>query len=181
MAATEQVILVDLNDQPVGFAEKMQAHRENLCHRAFSIFIFRKNPGLELLLQQRSAQKYHSPLLWTNTCCSHPRPNEGILQAGLRRLPEEMNISADLKSIGYFHYTAAFDNGLYENEVDYVLYGFVSADQIIHPNPEEAANHRWISIPALQQELKNHPQQFTPWLPKALTFLREQGVFNDAL
>src|ERR1700733_9034100 len=104
MSATEHVILVDENDKEVGTAEKIQAHRESLRHRAFSVFIFREQPEVELLLQQRADEKYHSAGLWTNTCCSHPRPGEDILLAGQRRLQEEMGISVPLKSLGWFHY-----------------------------------------------------------------------------
>lgn len=167
MSATEQVILVDQNDNPIGTAEKMQAHRESLCHRAFSVFILRRSPELEILLQQRAAHKYHSPLLWTNTCCSHPRPGEDIIIAGQRRLKEEMGIEAELKPLGSFHYIAHFDNGLTENEIDHVLIGF-SEKNDFHPNADEIHAHRWVSIPNLRKELKTHPERFTPWFEQAL-------------
>lgn len=170
MTAIEQVILVDENDQAIGIAEKLTAHRENLCHRAFSIFIFRKHPTLQLLLQQRASEKYHSANLWTNTCCSHPRPNEDILSAGERRLAEEMGIKTKLQSVGKFHYIAHFDNGLVENEIDHVLVGLIQ-DETFHPNREEVQDYRWISIEDLREELKTYPEKFTPWLEKALHLL----------
>ncbi|MEO8401730.1 MAG: isopentenyl-diphosphate Delta-isomerase [Gammaproteobacteria bacterium] len=164
MTATEQVILVDENDNPTGTAEKMAAHRDALCHRAFSVFVFRQQ---ELLLQQRAAHKYHSPDLWTNTCCSHPRPGEDILQAGQRRLREEMGIEAGLKSAGRFHYIAHFDNGLTENEVDHVLIGFIS-DETFQINPEEVQDYRFVSLAELKQEIERSPEKFTPWLSQAI-------------
>jgi isopentenyl-diphosphate delta-isomerase type 1 len=167
MTATEHVILVDENDNSIGTAEKLEAHRKNLRHRAFSIFIFKNEL---LLLQQRAAGKYHCANLWTNTCCSHPRPGEDILTAGKRRLKEEMGIETDLKSVGRFHYIAHFDNGLVENEIDHVLVGFIE-DQPIHVNPEEVQACRWISVDDLKNEMAEHPERFTPWLAEALDML----------
>ena len=117
MTATELVILVDENDREIGSAEKLHAHRENLRHRAFSIFILRNKANPEILLQQRAAEKYHSANLWTNTCCSHPRPGEDLLLAGQRRLKEELGFSVPLTSLGWFHYIAHFENGLAANEM----------------------------------------------------------------
>ena len=165
---SEQVILVDANDNPTGIAEKLAAHEQNLLHRAFSIFIFRDSPQRELLLQQRALGKYHSPGLWTNTCCSHPRPDESILDAGQRRLQEELNLSANLKDLGWFHYNAHFPNGLSENEIDHVLVGSISADTVIKPNPDEIHAVRWVTVEDLQRELTQQPELFTPWLAEAL-------------
>lgn len=167
MAATEQVILVDENDRPLGTAEKLHAHREGLCHRAFSVFVFKDSTKQAILLQKRAKEKYHSPGLWTNTCCSHPRPDEETLLAAERRLKEELGITVQLQNIGQFHYIAHFDNGLTENEVDHVLIGFMN-DQAITPDPLEVEDYRWITVEALQQELALHPEQFTPWLKQAL-------------
>jgi isopentenyl-diphosphate delta-isomerase type 1 len=169
MTATEHVILVDENDNATGTAEKLQAHQANLRHRAFSVFVFRQGQGtaLELLLQQRADDKYHSAGLWTNTCCSHPRPGEDIIHAGERRLQEEMNLPVRLKSLGWFHYIAHFDNGLVENEIDHVLVG-VTAEENITPNPLEVQAYRWVGIAALKKELAKEPEKFTPWLKQAL-------------
>jgi isopentenyl-diphosphate delta-isomerase len=172
MTATEHVILVDKNDNPIGTAEKLYAHRHNLCHRAFSIFILRQASEIEVLLQQRASQKYHSPNLWTNTCCSHPRPDESVMEAANRRLTEEMGLNAVLHSLGWFHYIAHFDNGLTENEIDHVLVGFVSQDLSIAPNPNEVQNYRWVGIPELNKELAQRPEQFTPWLKQALEIVQ---------
>ena len=173
MAATEYVILVDQHDQEIGFAEKLSAHQNNLLHRAFSVFIFRKEPVLELLLQQRALTKYHSPGLWTNTCCSHPRPAEDIVKAGERRVKEELGIITSLQNIGWFHYNAHFGNGLSENEIDHVLLGFLPATTKILPHPQEIHAYRWITLNKLEKELQNNSQQFTPWLRKALKIVKK--------
>lgn len=161
-----QVILVDQNDIPLGVAEKLDAHRKGLCHRAFSIFILRKNPGWEVLLQQRAENKYHSSNLWTNTCCSHPQPNEDLISGGERRLKEELGIEIPLKAIGRFHYEARFDNGLIENEVDHVLVGEYNNQEIVIDR-EEVQAYRWVGLQALGTELQSTPQKFTPWFGEA--------------
>ncbi len=167
MTATDLVILVDQNDTPLGTAEKLAAHQAGLCHRAFSVFIFRKQPNLELLLQQRAKEKYHSPGLWTNTCCSHPRPGETILEAATRRLKEEMGIETELNWVGKFHYVAHFANDLTENEVDHVLIG-VLGDEHFQVNSAEVQDYRWVGIEDLKKELAATPEQFTPWFKQAL-------------
>jgi isopentenyl-diphosphate delta-isomerase type 1 len=177
MAATEQVILVDENDNPIGTAEKLEAHRKALCHRAFSVFVLRFGTEYEVLLQQRAKEKYHSPNLWTNTCCSHPRPNEDIIEAGQRRLREEMGLILPLKNIGRFHYIAHFDNGLTENEVDHVLAGLLNNEEIL-PNPAEVQAYRWITISRLKNDLKTHPEQYTPWLATALEIINRHFILQ---
>jgi isopentenyl-diphosphate delta-isomerase type 1 len=167
----EYVILVDEHDRETGYAEKLSAHQQNLLHRAFSVFILRECGQLELLLQQRASGKYHSPGLWTNTCCSHPRPGESVTSAANRRLREELGVVASLKQVGRFQYNAHFPNGLSENEIDHVLVGTIPAQTPIIPDFEEVQAYRWVSITALQQELAQFPQHFTPWLSKALGFL----------
>lgn len=173
MTATEQVILVDEKDRPLGTAEKLAAHREGLCHRAFSIFIVRYTPEMEILLQQRAHNKYHSANLWTNTCCSHPRPNEDILAAGHRRLREEMGIEVALTPVGMFHYIAHFENGLTENEVDHVLIGTTELEAIPF-NPEEVQAYRWVSLSSLKQEMTLYPERFTPWLGQAMGLIENK-------
>lgn len=174
MHQTEYVILVDENDIPLGFEEKLKAHQDGKCHRAFSVFIFRKNTknAWELLLQQRQLNKYHSGGLWTNTCCSHPRKGENIIFAGQRRLLEEMGIECELHSVGYFHYIAHLDNNLTENELDHVLIGFYEQDKIPF-NPQEVANYRWIELSDLEQELHSSPQHFTQWFEQAYQIAKE--------
>jgi len=166
---SEQVILVDKDDAAIGTCEKIKAHQEALLHRAFSIFIFRQNNNiLELLIQKRATAKYHCPNLWTNTCCSHPKPNETILEAAKRRLQEEFGFTTALKEINKFHYTAACANGLTENEIDHVLIGF--ADHITaKPNPAEISTYKWVPIYWLKQDLATNIGNYTPWFARALT------------
>jgi len=167
MRATEYVILVDEQDQELGSTEKLQAHREGLLHRAFSVLIFRQEAQLEVLLQQRAASKYHSPNLWTNACCSHPRPGEAILEAATRRLEEELGLSLALRQVGQFQYRAEFSNGLTENELDHVLVGQYQNEPIT-PNPKEVQAYQWLAVPDLRQDLEQQPEKYTPWLKKAL-------------
>src|SRR4249919_2599143 len=114
----QEVILVNEQNEAIGTMEKMEAHRKALLHRAFSVFIF--NSKGEMLLQQRALNKYHSGGLWTNACCSHPRPGELIEDAATRRLKEELGFETPLKKIFQFTYQASFDNGLTEHEFDHV-------------------------------------------------------------
>jgi len=163
----QQIILVDEQDRELGIQEKIAAHEQAQCHRAFSVFIYHRRAGqLELLLQQRQHNKYHCGGLWTNTCCSHPQPGEDTQAAAERRLNEEMGIQASLTYAGKFHYIAHFDNGLTENEVDHVFIGpYLGSLRI---NTIEVSDYRWISMDILRQEIAQSPQQFTPWLLPAL-------------
>ena len=160
----EFVVLVDEQDNPIGKMEKQQAHIEGLLHRAFSIFIF--NSEKKLLLQKRASSKYHCGGLWTNSCCSHPRENENIQDAANRRLAEEMGMQCSLKPIFTFMYRAEFENGLIEHEFDHVFFG--ESDQNPKINPEEVETYRYIAMEDLQQEVKEFPQNFTPWFIIAL-------------
>ena len=155
----EKVILVDENDQPIGLMEKIEAHRKALLHRAFSVFVI--NSKGEILLQQRALNKYHSPGLWTNTCCSHQREGESNLQAGKRRLQEEMGMQVPLKELFSFIYKAPFDNGLTEHELDYVLIGY--SDNIPKINPAEVANYKWDTPESICQDMELYPEKYTVW------------------
>ncbi len=157
--AQEQVILVDTNDTPIGMMEKMEAHQKALLHRAFSVFVF--NDRNELLLQQRAADKYHSPLLWANTCCSHQREGESNIAAGRRRLQEEMGFTCTLHEKFSFIYKAPFDNGLTEHELDHVLIGTYNENPKI--NPQEVAAYKWMSIAAVKKDITLHPEIYTAW------------------
>lgn len=172
----EQVILVDLNDNTIATMGKLQAHQEGLCHRAFSVFVLRKNQNqTETLLQQRHQDKYHCGGLWTNTCCSHPRPGEDTRAAAQRRLTEEMGLQLSLREVGVFHYIAHFANGLTENEVDHVFVGLYDeqAETGFKPDPQEVMASRWVSLEALETELQATPELFTPWLTQALGVLKK--------
>ncbi|WP_417786182.1 isopentenyl-diphosphate Delta-isomerase [Tenacibaculum sp.] len=155
----EQVILVDQQDNPIGLMEKIEAHEKALLHRAFSVFVF--NDKNELMLQQRAAEKYHSPLLWTNTCCSHQRDGESNIEAGKRRLQEEMGFSCELEEVFSFIYKAPFDNGLTEHEYDHVMIGRFNDEPII--NPEEVASYKWMPLEEVKNDIENHPEKYTAW------------------
>ena len=155
----EQVILVDENDNQIGVMPKMEAHEKAVLHRAFSVFIF-NNKG-ELMLQQRAAHKYHSPLLWTNTCCSHQRNGESNLEAGKRRLQEEMGFTADLKEIFSFIYKAPFDNGLTEHELDHVMVGYYEDAPNI--NKEEVDDYKWMLLDDVKSDMAKNPSEYTEW------------------
>lgn len=155
----EKVILVDEQDNPIGLMEKLEAHQKALLHRAFSVFIL--NDKGEIMLQQRAANKYHSPNLWTNTCCSHPREGETTIEAGKRRLQEEMGFVTELSEVLSFIYKAPFDNGLTEHEYDHVLVGYSDAQPQI--NPEEVASWKWLSLEAIKEDILQAPEQYTAW------------------
>jgi len=156
--------LVDENDRETGVMEKMEAHEKGLLHRAFSVFIV--NSSGQLLIQKRAAGKYHSPGLWTNTCCSHPKPGESLEAAASRRLMEEMGISCPLYRSFSFIYRFEFDNGLTENEFDHVLLGRCDEDPV--PSPDEVDEYRYVEIDEIEEEMKNYPGKFTVWFRIAL-------------
>ena len=155
----EHVILVDENDQQIGLMEKIEAHEKALLHRAFSVFIF--NEKGELMLQQRAASKYHSPLLWTNTCCSHQRDGETNLVAGRRRLQEEMGFVTDITEVFSFIYKAPFDNGLTEHELDHVMVGKYEASPNV--NKEEVEAYKWMQLEDVKKDIEDNPSIYTAW------------------
>ncbi|MFL3660876.1 MAG: isopentenyl-diphosphate Delta-isomerase [Polaribacter sp.] len=155
----EHVILVDINDQKIGLMEKIEAHEKALLHRAFSVFIF--NEKGELMLQQRAASKYHSPLLWTNTCCSHQRDGESNIKAGRRRLQEEMGFVTDITEVFSFIYKAPFDNGLTEHEFDHVMIGKYEGTPNL--NKEEAASYKWMPLADVKKSIEKNPEIYTEW------------------
>ena len=138
---------------------KMEAHKKGILHRAFSVFII--NSKKQILLQKRALNKYHSPGLWTNTCCSHQRINESSVSAGSRRLYEEMGMNANLEEIFTFKYRAPFDNGLIEHELDHILIGYSDKEPII--NTDEVSEWKWMDINYIIQDLKINPQDYTIW------------------
>ncbi|MFD0976223.1 isopentenyl-diphosphate Delta-isomerase [Salinimicrobium gaetbulicola] len=155
----EQVILVNENDEQIGLMPKMEAHEKALLHRAFSVFVF--NDRNELMIQQRAMGKYHSPGLWTNTCCSHQREGESNIEAGKRRLQEEMGFTTDLKDTISFIYKAPFDNGLTEHEFDHILVGYYNEEPNL--NPEEAHDYKWVDLETLKEDMAKNPQRYTEW------------------
>jgi len=154
-----EVILVDEHDVPTGTMEKMEVHQKALLHRAFSVFIF--NEKGEMLLHKRADKKYHSGGLWTNACCSHPRPGEDTAMAASIRLQEEMGFNTPLTKAFDFVYKAPFDNGLTEHEFDHVFIGTYEGD--IVPNPEEVSDYCFKTIEEIRNSIQSHPQKYTEW------------------
>lgn len=160
----EKVILVDENDNEVGTEEKIKAHEDGKLHRAFSIFIF--NSKNEMLIHKRHKDKYHSGGLWTNACCSHPRPGENTEDAAKRRLKQEMGISCSIKKMFNFTYKKEFDNGLTEYELDHVFTG--NCDIPPDPDDVEVEAWKWISKEDLKQDIKENPKKYTHWFKIAV-------------
>jgi len=153
-----KVVLVNKKDEAVGVEEKMKTHLDGKLHRAFSIILFNKKG--EVLIQQRAKSKYHSPGLWSNTCCSHPKPKENLDQAAKRRLKEEMGITTDLKKKFSFIYKAKLSH-LTEYEFDHVFLG--RFDGKPKPNKKEVEDWKWMKLTDLEKDIKKNPQKYTPW------------------
>jgi isopentenyl-diphosphate delta-isomerase len=172
----EMLVLVDESDRVVGHLSKGACHDgEGVLHRAFSIFIF--NPGGELLLQQRSSDKRLWPLYWSNSCCSHPRQGETMDEAVTRRLHQELGLSTELSFLFKFQYQASFEDIGSENEICWVYAG-VTEDEAL-PNPSEIADHRWVTVEQLDDELRATPDAFTPWFK--MEWPRVRDAFRSAL
>ena len=162
--SVEYVILVNKNDQPLGGMEKMEAHEKGTLHRAFSVFIF--NSEGKMLLQKRADEKYHSPGLWTNTVCSHPRANEKTSDAAHRRIVEEMGFDCEFEEAFSFVYKADVGQGLTEHEFDHVFIG--ESDTLPVPNPEEVGDFKYVNLDWVVEDIKNHPENYTVWFMIAL-------------
>ena len=165
----EKVVLVNKKDEEIGIEEKLKVHREGKLHRSFSILIF--NSKGQLLIQQRTKFKHHSPLLWSNTCCSHPRPKEDLKEAAKRRLKEEMGIECDLKKVFSFIYKAKSGNFI-EHEFDHVFIGKFDGNP--KPNKKEVQNFRWINLEELKKDIKENPKKYTFWFRKILKIYEEK-------
>ena len=167
--AEEYVILVDENDRQIGTMGKLEAHEKALRHRAFSIFVTRKNADgqTEYLLQQRNPEKYHSGGLWANSCCGHPRPGEDTADGARRRLYEETGLDLhNLQEIGVFTYKAALDKGLTEYEVDHVFTAEWNGETL-NPAPQEIMATAWLTRQQITNELNASPHKFAAWFAKA--------------
>lgn len=168
-ARDDALILVDGRDRELGTATKREAHVEGLLHRAFSVVLVRDgDDGPELLLATRAAGKYHSGGLWANSCCSHPRAGEGLMDAASRRVREELGCdAAGLREVAAFAYRAEFADGLCEYEYDHVLVGRCEGDP--DPDPAEVGEVRWAGLDELAAALARHPEAFAAWAPMVLT------------
>ena len=159
-----EIIIINEHDEAIGTGEKLSVHQQGLLHRAFSILIF--NQENELLIHQRTAHKYHSGSLWTNTCCGHPNANEEINAAAHRRLGEEMGFDTPLDFLFKFQYRAELENDLIENEIDHVFVG--QFDDAFLVNPEEVADYQWITIEDLLQDVGENDSKYTFWFKEIL-------------
>ncbi|MBN2173356.1 MAG: isopentenyl-diphosphate Delta-isomerase [Bacteroidales bacterium] len=173
MSKQEFVILVDPDDHPIGKMEKMEAHKKGVLHRAFSAFIFNENS--ELIMQQRAFSKYHSPGLWTNTCCSHPRENEKTEAAVHRRLREEMGFDCTVEKAFHFTYKAEVGHGLTEHEFDHVFIGYTTEKPDI--NPEEVNDWKYMSMQEIRKDMSLHPDYYTVWFK--IAFDEVEKHFNN--
>ncbi|MBS1647419.1 MAG: isopentenyl-diphosphate Delta-isomerase [Bacteroidetes bacterium] len=167
---TEFVILVNEKDEELGSMEKMQAHFQPHLHRAISVFVFNKQG--DYLLQKRANTKYHSAGLWTNTCCTHPRPKEMTLHAAQRRLQEEMGINCPLHFSFSFIYKTSLGSGLFEHELDHVFLGYTDAQPLINEN--EVSAYQYLSVFEIEKQLKKNPAQFTAWFPLAFDKIKNK-------
>jgi isopentenyl-diphosphate delta-isomerase len=156
---TQEVVLVDEQDRPLGTMEKIKAHEEGVLHRAFSVIIF--NSRGEMLIHQRASDKYHCGGLWTNACCSHPRIDETPEEAAKRRLKEEMGFTTDIDYLGSFIYKVDFENGLTEHEYDHMFCGYYDGQP--QPNPEEVQDWKYISVNELLNDIERNPENYTFW------------------
>lgn len=161
---TEYVILVNENDEDIGQMEKIEAHNKGLLHRAFSLFIV--NAKGQMLIHQRAMCKYHSPSLWTNACCSHPRKNESIKDAVIRRTKEELNISINPQPLFQFTYKSKMANGMVEHEYDHVY--VAEYNESFEPNPLEVMDYTYVGIDELLEDVKQNPAKYTTWFAIAL-------------
>lgn len=156
----EYVVLVDIFDKPFAISEKIAAHKNGgLLHRAVSCLVY--NDNNEMLIQRRAMNKYHCPGLWANAACTHPQLRESPREAGERRLSEEMGFHCNLKKKFEFIYQVDFKNGLSEYEYDHVFTGIYNGD--VNPNPKEACDYKWISLPKLNKDVEEFPSFYAPW------------------
>jgi len=156
--------LVDERDNEIGLMPKTEAHKKAMLHRAISVFIF--NSDGDWLLQRRALSKYHSAGLWTNTCCTHPLPNESNIDAANRRLRQEMGMQCQLKEIFSFTYKEALDNELTEHEFDHVFIGI--SNFVPRINPKEVADFKYVSYNDLTLNIINNPTLYTVWFKKII-------------
>ncbi len=164
------IVLVNEKDENIGSIGKLEAHQKGLLHRAFSIIIW--NEQNEILIHQRAFGKYHSEGLWTNTCCSHPKVGETVLEAAHRRLQEEMGFDCELDQKFHFIYQVELENHLIEHELDHILIGKFNENP--NPNPEEVQNFRWISLEELKLEIAQNPERFTFWFKEIIQQYEDQ-------
>ena len=170
----EEVVLVNEKDEALGAMEKMAAHEQAILHRAFSVFVFNKNG--DVLMQQRAYSKYHSGGLWTNTCCSHPAPDEETIEAAHSRLRHEMGFDCELQEIFSFAYRVELDNGMTEHEYDHVFIGKYNGQ--VKMNPEEASDYKWIDPEDLYIDMKDNSDNYTYWFKQSVEKVVKTAELN---
>ena len=168
-----ELIMVDIFDNEIGRISKQEAHKNAILHRAFSVFLYDNN---YLLLQQRAFNKYHSGGLWANTCCSHPRTNNILLDAK-QRLREEVNIKCEnLQELLSFTYLTKFNDNLFEYEYDHVIIGNYNKNNKLTINKEEVNDIKWVDIDELSMDLVKNPQKYASWFlicaPKVIKYIK---------
>lgn len=184
----ELLILIDENDEEIGFEEKMETHIKEKLHRAFSLFIFDKDSE-KMLIHKRADGKYHSGGLWTNSCCSHPRKGEDLRTAVVRRTKQELGLDLTNEQLEFYN-PSSYDHGLHElgsfkyykkfpkcaeHEIDHVFYLSLHSNEIIlNIDEDEISEIMWISIEELKKWLSSSSENFTAWFPKALGFVIEK-------
>jgi isopentenyl-diphosphate delta-isomerase len=169
----EQVVLVDEQNEVLGYMGKLEAHKKGLLHRAISVIIF-NNKG-EMLVQQRALTKYHWAGIWSNTCCSHPRKNESFQEAAERRLFEELGFRTPLKEEFQFIYKASdVKSGLTEWEYDTVFTGVYN--EPFEFNKEEIQAVRWMGIENLLNDIKQKPEEYSFWFKIILDEMRQRNI-----
>jgi len=174
----DHVILVNERDEWVGSMEKIAAHQAGKLHRAFSVFVL--NDQNEMLVQQRADGKYHSGGLWSNACCSHPRPGESTLTAAHRRLKQELGFDCELRALFHLRYSLGVGNGLVENEYDHIFIGTYSKPVV--PDSEEVKAYNYISLSQLADWMAKEPDSFTGWFKLAMPqFLEKTGILPLAV
>lgn len=174
MKESDRVVLVDEQDRPIGTEEKLRAHKEGVLHRAFSVLVF--NSAGQMLLQQRSPEKYHSGGLWSNTCCSHPRPGEPVEAAARRRLEEEMGFTCDVETVFNFTYRVQL-GALWEHELDHVLVGYYDGDPA--PDADEVGSWKWVDMEDLKIDMEAHPERYTYWFRMLMKHLTDSSIGDE--
>jgi isopentenyl-diphosphate delta-isomerase len=155
----ERVVLVDRADRTIGVASKLRAHRDGHLHRAVSVLLFDSDGNL--LVQRRAAEKYHSPGLWSNSCCGHPRPGEDAAAAARRRVREELGMRCALRHAFSFVYEAALGDGMREHELDHVFVG--TCDDLPAPDPAEVSAWERVPVAELRERMARYPEAYTVW------------------
>jgi isopentenyl-diphosphate delta-isomerase len=174
MDKDNKIVLVDESDKETGTELKSSVHKSGLLHRAFSILIF--NNKNNLLIQKRASKKYHSGGMWTNSCCSHQKEGESLIESAHKRLFEELGFNTELNEIFTLRYNTHFSNGLTENELDHVYIGYY--DGRVIPNKNEIKDYKWTPVDILLDNINNNPNNYTYWFKLILKKLKD-GKFLE--